>query len=42
VIVAHRLLEPGAPAGHAAGRPVAGDVFHLVGGEVVVAPIRER
>ena len=42
VIVAHRLLEPGAPAGHAVGRTVAEYAFHLVGGEVVVAPIRER
>jgi hypothetical protein len=42
VIVAHRLLEPGAPAGHAAGRAVAEYAFHLAGGEVVVAPIRER
>jgi len=42
VIVAHRLLEPGAPAGHAAGQAVAEYAFHLAGGEVVVAPIRER
>jgi hypothetical protein len=42
VIVAHRLLEPGAPAGHAVGRAVAEYAFHLAGGEVVVAPIRER
>jgi hypothetical protein len=42
VIIAHRLLDPGAPAGHAAGRPVAEYAFHLAGGEVVVAPIRER
>ena len=42
VIVAHRLLEPGAPAGHAVGRIVAEYVFHLAGGEVVTAPIRER
>ena len=42
VIVAHRLLEPGAPAGHAVGQPVAEYVFHLAGGEVVTAPIRER
>src|SRR5579859_2522469 len=42
VIVAHRLLEPGAPAGHAVGRVVAEYAFHLAGGEVVVAPIRER
>src|SRR5512146_2473349 len=42
VIVAHRLLEPGAPAGHAVGRTVADYVFHLAGGEVVTAPIRER
>jgi hypothetical protein len=42
VIVAHRLLEPGAPAGHAVGQTVAEYAFHLAGGEVVVAPIRER
>ncbi len=42
VIVAHRLLEPGAPAGHAVGQAVAEYAFHLAGGEVVVAPIRER
>jgi hypothetical protein len=42
VIVAHRLLEPGAPAGHAAGQVVAEYAFHLAGGEVVTAPIRER
>jgi len=42
VIVAHRLLEPGAPAGHAVGQTVADYAFHLAGGEVVVAPIRER
>jgi hypothetical protein len=42
VIVAHRLLEPGGPAGHAVGQPVADYVFHLAGGEVVTAPIRER
>ena len=42
VIVAHRLLEPGGPAGHAVGQTVAEYVFHLAGGEVVVAPIRER
>ena len=42
VIVAHRLLEPGAPAGHAVGQIVAEYVFHLAGGEVVTAPIRER
>src|SRR5215475_15567992 len=38
VIVAHRLLEPGAPAGHAVGRAVAEYVFHLAGGGVVSAP----
>ena len=38
VIVAHRLLEPGSPAGHAAGQAVAEYAFHLAGGEVVVAP----
>jgi hypothetical protein len=42
VIVAHRLLEPGAPAGHAAGQIVAEYGFHLAGGEVVTVPIRER
>jgi hypothetical protein len=42
VIVAHRLLEPGAPAGHAVGRTVAEYAFHLAGGAVVTAPIRER
>ena len=42
VIVAHRLLEPGAPAGHAVGQAVADYAFHLAGGEVVTAPIRER
>ena len=42
VIVAHRLLEPGAPAGHAVGQVVAEYVFHLAGGEVVTVPIRER
>jgi hypothetical protein len=42
VIVAHRLLEPGASAGHAAGRTVAEYVFHLAGGEVVAVPVRER
>ena len=42
VIVAHRLLEPGAPAGHAVGQAVAEYVFHLAGGEVVTARIRER
>ena len=42
VIVAHRLLEPGAPAGHAVGQTVAEYAFHLAGGEVVTAPIRER
>ena len=42
VIVAHRLLEPGAPGGHAVGQAVAEYVFHLAGGEVVTAPVRER
>jgi hypothetical protein len=42
VIVAHRLLEPGAPAGHAVGQAVAEYRFHLAGGEVATAPIRER
>ncbi len=42
VIVAHRLLEPGAPAGHAVGQVVAEYVFHLAGGQVVTAPVRER
>jgi len=40
VIVAHRLLEPGAPAGHAVGQTVAEYAFHLADGEVVTAPIR--
>src|SRR6185437_9374903 len=42
VIVAHRLLEPVAPAGHGAGRTVAEYVFHLSGGEAIAVPIRER
>ena len=42
VIFAHRLLEQGAPAGHAVGQTVADYVFHLAGGEVVTVPIRER
>ena len=42
VIVAHRLLEPGGPAGHAVGQSVAEYAFHLAGGEVVTVPIRER
>jgi len=42
VIVAHRLVEPGAPAGHAAGQTVAEYVFHLAGGEAATAVIRER
>ena len=42
VIVAHRLLEPGAPAGHAVGQTVAEYAFHLADGEVIRAPIRER
>src|SRR5262249_12900279 len=42
VIVAHRLLEPGAPAGHAVGQAVPAYVFHLSGGEVATVPIRER
>jgi hypothetical protein len=42
VIVAHRLLEPGGPAGHAVGQPVAEYVFHLAGGVAVTALIRER
>jgi hypothetical protein len=42
LIVAHRLLEPGAPAGHAVGQPVAEYVFHLAGGAAVTALIRER
>ena len=37
VIVAHRLLEPGAPAGHGVGQTVAEYAFHLAGGEVAVA-----
>jgi hypothetical protein len=42
VIVAHRLLEQGAPAGHAAGQAVADYVFHLAGGAAATALIRER
>jgi hypothetical protein len=42
VIVAHRLLDPGGPAGHGVGQAVAEYAFHLAGGEVVVVPIRER
>ena len=42
VIVAHRLLEPGAPAGHAVGQTVAEYVFHLAGGEAATVLIRER
>ena len=42
MIVAHRLLEPGAPAGHAAGQTVAEYVFHLAGGEAATVLIRER
>src|SRR5690348_13092090 len=42
VIVAHRLLEPVAPAGHGVGQTVAEYAFHLAGGEVAVALIRER
>jgi hypothetical protein len=42
VIIAHRLLEAGAPAGHAVGQTVAEYVFHLAGGEIVTVPIRER
>jgi hypothetical protein len=42
VIVAHRLLEPGGPAGHGVGQPVADYVFHLAGGAEVTASIRER
>ena len=42
VIVAHRLLEPGAPAGHAAGQTVAEYVFRLAGGAVATVPIRDR
>jgi len=42
VIIAHRLLEPGAPAGHAVGQAVADYVFHLAGGEAVTVPVRER
>jgi len=42
VIVAHRLLTPGAPAGHAVGEPVADYVFHLAGGTAITTPIRER
>jgi hypothetical protein len=42
LIVAHRLLEPGAPAGHAVGQTVADYAFHLADGQVVVASVRER
>ena len=42
VIIAHRLLKPGGPAGHGVGTPVADYVFHLAGGEAVTVPIRER
>jgi hypothetical protein len=42
VIIAHRMLEPGARAGHGVGQAVAEYVFHLAGGETVIAPIRER
>ena len=42
VIIAHRLLKPGGPAGHGVGTPVADYVFHLAGGEAVSVPIRER
>ena len=42
VIVAHRLLEPGARAGHAVGQHVADYVFHLADGAAVTAPVRER
>ena len=42
VIIAHRLLKPGAPGGHAVGQAVADYVFHLAGGETVTAPVRER
>jgi hypothetical protein len=42
VIVAHRLLKPGASAGHGVGSAVADYVFHLAGGESVTVPIRER
>ncbi len=42
VIVAHRLLEPGGPGGHAVGQAVAEYSFHLAGGEVCTAPVRER
>ncbi|MGW5362940.1 CehA/McbA family metallohydrolase [Actinopolymorpha pittospori] len=42
VIVAHRQLEPGGPAGHGVGTRVADYVFHLAGGTTVEVPIRER
>jgi hypothetical protein len=42
VIIAHRLLEPSAPAGHGVGHTVAEYAFHVAGGDVVIAPIRER
>jgi hypothetical protein len=38
VIVAHWLLEPGAPAGHGVGQTVAEYAFHLAGGEVWSPP----
>src|ERR1700728_3525837 len=41
VIVAHRLLEPGAPAGHAVGETIAGDGCALAGGAVVVTAVRK-
>src|ERR1700746_1188335 len=42
VIAAPRLLDRGAPAGHAAGQTVAEYVFRLAGSEAATAVIRER
>src|SRR5262249_40189134 len=41
VIIAHRLLEPGAPAGHAVGGAVAEDGFYLARGEGGNPPHKE-
>ncbi|MGI8868586.1 MAG: CehA/McbA family metallohydrolase [Mycobacteriales bacterium] len=42
LIIAHRQLSPGAPAGHAVGETVADYAFALGDGEVIRVPIRER
>jgi hypothetical protein len=42
IIVAHRQLQPAAPAGHGVGATVAEYAFHLAGGQPVAVPIRER